>query len=70
LQTPHCQIVRRKNERRQHSTICAPKSNIRYGGQGLPSPPDVPKEAKKGLKLEFAKKTNEILKIALNTEQT
>jgi ATP-dependent Lon protease len=30
--------------------------------------PDVPKEAKKGLKFAFVKNTNEVLKIALNTE--
>jgi len=30
--------------------------------------PEVPKEAKKGLKFEFVKNTNEALKIALNTE--
>ena len=29
--------------------------------------PDVPREAKKGLKLEFVKNTNETLKIALGT---
>ena len=30
--------------------------------------PEVPKEAKKGLKFEFVKNTNEVLKLALNTE--
>ena len=29
--------------------------------------PEVPKEAKKGLKFEFVKNTGEVLKIALNT---
>jgi hypothetical protein len=29
-----------------------------------------PKKPKKALKLEFAKNTNEVLKIPLNTEQT
>ena len=30
--------------------------------------PDTPKEAKKGLKFKFVKNTNEVLKLALNTE--
>ena len=30
--------------------------------------PEVPKEAKKGLKFEFVKNTAEVLKIALNTD--
>ncbi|HUT46355.1 MAG TPA: hypothetical protein VMX36_08715 [Sedimentisphaerales bacterium] len=30
--------------------------------------PEVPKEAKKGLKFEFVKNTGDVLKIALNTD--
>jgi ATP-dependent Lon protease len=32
--------------------------------------PDVPKEAKKGLKFEFVKNTTEVLKVALNADLT
>jgi ATP-dependent Lon protease len=30
--------------------------------------PEVPKEAKKGMKFKFVKNTNEVLKIALNAD--
>jgi len=32
--------------------------------------PEVPREAKKGLKFRFVKNTNDVLKIALNTNRT